>query len=342
MLRILNICAVIFIALVLFPPMCTEQIEPGKIGIRRSIEGGVSKQDFRVGRHWSMPFWHSWYQLDGTIHYLEFLHSNQTALDVRTKENNIIFIDVTLPYRIKEGQAWKIVSEGFADSYPDKVKSTAVGILREQLAELSNLGVQSPEERHKVAKKTLPLLNEALDQYHIEATHVIIRGIRFRSQYEQKLQNKQFFVVQGRLDGVRQRELAAKQITDTLEKTIGKDIALKREEWNSKIELAKADFELQIARIDAEAVAYSRKRRAGADADYSRFVAEGKLAGVLAEALGQRLKSQALASKAGRTYSAILGARKLELGDITLNSSDPTFFIKFGSMAAWRTFLLGD
>ncbi len=342
MKRVLNIVAALVLFIFLAPSMCMERIGPGRIGVRRSLEGGVAEHDFTVGYHISVPMWHSWYQLDGTVHYLEYNTSQNTALDVRTKENNVIFIDLTIPYRIIDGEAWRIVREGFVESYEDKVKSTATGILREALAELSSLDVQQPEKRVAAANKALPTLNKALEQYHVAATHVVIRSIGFREQYESKLQNKQYYIVQGRLDEARQRELAAKQETETLEKVIVKDIALKREEWNKQIEEMKSRFELEIATIEAESTRYERARRAAADAAFSEHKAEGDLAEAMASALGQRLRAEALATKAGKTFSAIEAVRRFKLGDVTLNSSDPQFLYQFGSMAAWRRFFMGD
>ena len=162
MKRIINWTSLAVIALFLLPGMCFERIEPGQIGVRRSLEGGITEQDFEVGYHLSLPFWHSWYQLDGTLHYLEFVEGESTALDVRTRDNNIIYIDLAVPYRIRENEAWRIVREGFADSYEVKVKSTTAGILREHLAAFSNIDVQDPDVRRRVADETLPKLNEAL------------------------------------------------------------------------------------------------------------------------------------------------------------------------------------
>jgi regulator of protease activity HflC (stomatin/prohibitin superfamily) len=198
--RIINFVSLAVIVIFLLPGMCFDRIEPGFIGVRRSLEGGVAEEDFHAGYHVSLPLWHSWYQIDGTLYYLEFTEDNNSALDVRTKDNNIIFIDVAIPYRIQDGKAWMIVREGFADSYEDKAKSTAAGVLREQLAAFSNIDVQKPEVRQQAADGALPALNKALEQYHLVATHVVIRSIRFRQQYEDQLQNKQFFIVQGRLD----------------------------------------------------------------------------------------------------------------------------------------------
>ena len=62
-----------------------------------------------------------------------------------------------------------------------------------------------------------------------------VRAIRFRPQYEEKLQNKQYFVVQGKLDEALQRQSKAAQETDTLEKTVDKDINLKTEEGKALV-----------------------------------------------------------------------------------------------------------
>jgi regulator of protease activity HflC (stomatin/prohibitin superfamily) len=341
-MKAVRVISAIIIGLWMLPKMCLEQIGPDKIGVRKSIEGGVSEEDSLPGWHLSLPLVHGWYELDATLHYLEFNDDQGQALDVRTKENNIIFIDCVIVYRIIPGEAWMIVREGFADTYPTKVKSAAAGILREKLADLSNIDVQDPDKREAATKVALPAVNQAIRQYHVEATHVTVRAIRFRPQYEEKLQNKQYFVVQGKLDEALQRQSKAAQETDTLEKTIDKDIALKTEEWNKKIEELRAKFEVEIAGIRAEGLTYDRAKRADGDAAFSKAIAEGDLAEAKAQALGEKLRAEALASQAGRTYSAIEAVKNFKIGDILVNSSDPEFLQKCCSMQAWRRFFLPE
>ncbi len=341
---IIKIVCVSFLALWLLPKFAVVRIDPWDIGVRRSLTGGVAEEDFGLGYHLAIPLQHNYYRLPRTVQYLHYNNESGTrgSLELRTKENNIIFVDVTIPWRIIGGEAWKIVQEGFLDSYRNKVQSTATGVLREVLAELSNADVQRPEKRQKVAAGVLPVLNAQLAQYHVKAELVVLRAIRFRPEYEKKLQNKQYFVVQGRLDEALRLESVAVTETDTFEKTIQKDINLKRESWNEKIETLKTEFELQISAVEAEALEYDRGRRAEADAYVSQATATGDLAEAKAEALGQRLKAKALATKAGRTYSAITAAENFQLGEILLNSNDPTFLVRFGGMKAWRRFFLGD
>ncbi|OGQ24995.1 MAG: hypothetical protein A2138_18965 [Deltaproteobacteria bacterium RBG_16_71_12] len=343
--RIIRVMCVLFIAMWIVPKCFLTRIEPTEIGVRRSLTGGISERDFELGFHASMPLVQSFYRLPRSVQYLDFNDepgAEASSLEVRTRENNIIFVDVSVPWRIKDNGGWQIVREGFLDSYPDKVKSTVTGVLREGLAELTNIDITQPEKRRETAKKILTTLNPQLDRYHVTAEHVVIRGIRFRPEYEQKLQDKQYFIVQGKLDEAMRQQSIAVQTTETTEKTIEKDIALKREEWNGKIENLKTEYEIAIAKVEAETLRYDKKRRSEADAIFSQAKASGDLAEARADALGQRLKSQALASGAGRTYSAITAAENFELGEVELNSNDPNFLQRFGSMRAWREFFMGQ
>jgi len=344
MRRFLNLQTVsaVVLAAWLLPNAFTTYIQPDELGVRRSLLGGVAAKDLTPGRAIEVPFLHSTYRLDGTLHYQQFL--GDRALSLRTRENNVIDVDVTIVYEISRGEGHQIVEEGFADAYDDKARSVSQGFLREQLAQLSNSDVQIPERREAVANSAVEPLNLLLNQYHLTVIErgVVIRAIRFRTEYEQKLQDKQFYAVQARLDEAKVVEAEAKTETDTTEKGIDRDVKLEVESWNSKIEAAKTEFEIAIADINAAALGYDRERRAQADALCSEARAEGNLAEAKAEALGKKLRSQALSTPAGRTYSAIQAVRNFQLGDITLNSLDPGFLEEFGSMDAWREFFLAD
>jgi len=341
--RTLNLIALGFLALWMLPKFLVTKIEPWEIGVRVSVFGGVAEEDFGLGYHWSVIGLHHFRRLQSTLHFLDFNEdpgAERPTLEVRTKENNVIFVDVSVPWRIKRGEAWRIVRTDL--DYESKIISTAMGILREGLATMSNADVQQPEKRQQTADAILPKLNEALAQYYVHADKVLIRAIRFRDAYEEKLQNKQYYVVQGRLDEAKRQESVAVQETDTTEQTIQKDINLKREEWNAKIEALKTKWEIEVAMLEAEAVQYDRRRRSEGDALHATAKAEGDLAEAKAEALGEKLKAQALASQAGKTYSAITAAEKFELGEVELNSLDPSFLLKFGGMDAWRKFFMGQ
>jgi len=342
--RVVQVAGLVVILAWLLPSCLLISIGPQEIGIRKSLVSGVAQEDFELGYHLDLPILHSWYRLPRQLHYLRLTGDPEDGprLEIRTKENNVIFVSVTVPYRILPREGWMLVSEGNDATYPDKVTSTVTGILREELAQMGNMDVQDTDKRQKITREALPKLNTALKQYHVQAQAIVIRSILFRPEYEEQLQNKQYFIVAGRLDEALRQESQATQQTETLEKTIDKDVTLKTEEWNRKIEELRTQYEVEIAEINAEATKYVAQKRASADAAYSIGTAEGDLAEARAEALGEKLKAEALATQAGRTFSAITAAEQFELGDVTLNSNDPRFLQEFASMSAWRRFFLGQ
>ncbi|MCO4772643.1 MAG: SPFH domain-containing protein [Deltaproteobacteria bacterium] len=340
MARLIQFGAIAVILGWLIPNLATTYIEPDEIGVRRSLLSGVAHKDLAQGRAFSVPFLHTIYRLPSTLHYQLFV--SERALSLRTRENNVIDVDVTVIYEIVPNEAHLIVEEGFIGSYETKVSSITQGFLREQLATLSSEDVQLPSKREAVATGSTGPINKLLAQYHVRVPEngVVLRAIRFRPEYEQKLQDKQLYAVQARLDEAKGKEAEAATLTDTDSKGIDRDVKLEAETWNTKIEEAKTVFEIEIADVNALALRYDREKRAAADALCSKALAEGNLAEAKADALGEKLKAQALSTPAGRTYSAIEAARNFKLGDILLNSQDPAFLRDFGSMDAWRKFFL--
>ncbi len=334
--------SILILAVWAVPAVSTVYIAPDEIGVRRSMFSGIEDEDFPQGRHVDLGFLHSWYRMPRTLQYVEFAGNN--TLDLRTRENNVVHVDVVIAYHIINGEAHKVVREGFADSYEAKVRSVTEGFLREHLAQLSSQMVQIPSEREKVAKSAIDPLNKMLRQYHVKVapSGVVLRAIYFDPPYEAQLQAKQLFAVQAELDTAKQNESKAKQETDTVQKGIERDVAVERETWNQKIEEKRKEIETKIAEIKGQATEYDKKRRSEADAEYEKLIAQGDRAEAEAEALGKKLEADALASRAGQTYSAIEAARAFKLGDITLSSQDPRFLYEFGSMAAWRRFFMGS
>jgi len=199
--RVITVACIIVLGLWLLPKCTLTRIEPDEIGVKRSMTSGVIEKDYDFGYQLSLPLFHRFERLPRTLQYLDFNSKNENgALEVRTRENNIIFVDVTVVWQIKDNEANAIVREGIQQSYPQKVRSTAIGVLRDGMAELTNTDITQPLKRQESAKNIMAALNLALKQYHVVARHVVIRGIRFRKEYEAKLQGKQYYVVQGKLD----------------------------------------------------------------------------------------------------------------------------------------------
>lgn len=337
--KAIQIGCVVFLATVYLPLCSTSYISPEEIGVRKAVFGGIDDQDFLQGRHTDLPMMHSFYRLPRTLQYLDL-----REFPVRNKQNNQFFVDATIIYEIIEGEAHKLGHEGLINTWKVKVKSVCEGFLRVHLAQLSNEDVLDPDKRIAISESTVPPLNAQLKQYHVmvRPEGVVLRALRFERSFEGRLQAQQLLAVQARLDTAKEQESLARMETDTVKKGIDKDEAVEEQVWNKTIADLRQEWEVKIAQINAEAKLYDRKTRAEANAHFEESVSQGERAVAEAEALGEKLKTEALNTRAGRTYSAILAARNFRLGSIQLDSSDPSFLHRFASMATWRRFFLPD
>ncbi len=330
---------VIFVVVVLLPAlflMFFERIEPTQIGVRqiRWGGGGIEAGDREPGFHVGIWGFHVWYQLPRTTHWIHYSqqHSDRDAtgtvswegeLELRTKDQNIYFVDASVPYRIKPGEAWEIVSRGLRHSYQERVQSTLLRVLREELAELSSEDLQSTEKRLARLDMMLPLLNKQLAGFHVEAETILIRRVGFGTEYEERLQQKQYLTQKGQLDGALALQANEEQTTNSIEKQI---VAAEKEKianWEKKIQEEKSRYEVLVAEINAEAAKYQAKVRAAAMASAVSSEAEGQLAVDRAEALRNELRNEILNSRGGSIYLALEAADNLDMRDITLNSNDP-------------------
>lgn len=311
-----------------------ERVPPTEIGVRQgNFGGGLSQQDYTTGTYFSVTGMHRWHYLPRRTHFLHFSSSDtargdgvsmwEPSMSIRTRDDNEISVDITVPYRIKEGEAWRIVADGHRLSYTDKVRSLARDVLRAELSRLSSEDLQITDLRIQRADQTLPLLNEKLAEFYVEAEAVLVRAVRFQRDYEAKLQDKQYLTQKALLDGALALQAREEQVTNSIEKQIGAEIKKKTAEWDKTIQEERSRYDVLIAEINAQADVYQRRVRAEGEADAVALEAEGQLAIDTAVALRDRLRNEVLDSQGGRIYLALEAARNLQVTDVTLNSNDP-------------------
>lgn len=330
--------ATVFLIVVIVPivlAMLFERVPPSEIGIRqdRFGGGGLDSQDYTTGTYLGITGYHLWHYLPRRTHFLHFSSTRlkgsnattswQQAMELRTRDNNQTTIDVTIPYRIKEGEGWRIVDKGLKGVYVDRVKSRVQDVLRGELSKLSSEDLQSTELRLKESAEVLPLLNDKLADLHVVAESVLIRAVRFLPEYEAKLQEKQYFTQKALLDGALALQANEEQVTNSIEKQIGAEIKKISAEWDKRIQEERSRYEVLIAKIAAEAKVYESRVRAEGAADQVSFEAAGQLAIDTATALRDKLRNAVLDSKGGRIYLALEAARNVQLSNVTLNSNDP-------------------
>ncbi len=332
-----------------------ERVPVRTYGVKQFIwAGGIVPEDYGTGYHLGITGIHKWHLLDASTHFLEFVavderqgvspnaaspsffpkhagpedmstpaHYRYPALEIRNRDGNVVTLDVSVPYRIIKGQAHKIVEDGLKSFYPERVKATVESVLREVLPEMSNDALIDVDKRLATSIKALEMLQKKLDQFHVIAEAVLIRRVAFPPEYEAKLQQKQLFTQKARLDQAETLKLVEVLRTGTVEKEIAAAEAMSLAEWEKKTETLRAEYAVKVATIQSESLQYSKKTRAEADAKYQVKLAEGKLALDRAEALLSQLRSEALSTPGGQIYVAQQAAENLNMGRVTLNSSDP-------------------
>lgn len=326
--------AVVFIGLVsLF--VFFERIEPYEIGVRVDRWGaGVEPRDFAAGFHLGISGVHEWHRLDRRTHFITFSEPSgsilqrgensmeRPPLEIRTQDNPAS-VDVTVTYRIKDGEGHRIVAKGLKANYRDRVISTVIRVLREELAQLTPHQFVTTDLRLQRTAEALGELRIALSEYHVEPESLLIRAVRFPETFEAKLQETQLRPQLAQLERAKRAVEDALGSTGRIEKETERMEKEKSGDWDKKLQEHRSRNQVAIAEILGEAKKYDLRLRAEADADHRTMLAEGDLAIAEAEALRDELRNAALDTAGGRILQARTAAQNLQIESVTLNSNDP-------------------
>lgn len=219
---------------------CTK-IEPGEVGVRQSGLSGVHDADLAAGWHWRVPGIHKVIRLPAHYLFLDYINDEDTstsALQIRTKDNNIVLLDVSVPVRIKTGEAYQLVEAGNHQldangkhRFRRLAHETSVSVLREKLAELTSDGFYSTDRRLEVSQNTLAELNKSLEPLHLEAKAVLIRAVQFRPEYENQLQQIQLNEQNKLLDRASERVANEQQKLDNFVQGTKALASAKKQDW---------------------------------------------------------------------------------------------------------------
>jgi regulator of protease activity HflC (stomatin/prohibitin superfamily) len=242
----------------LSPKFCFAIVEPDDIGVRQSNFSGVHAEDLGPGWALRLPGVHKITELPRRFEFLSYTNddeSPQEPLQIRTKDNNIVIVDVSVPYRIKLGEGHLVVEAG--NHVEDRhgllrfqrlAEDTTVSVLREHLAELTSAEWYNTDRRLAVANESLAALNTSLADLHVEAEAVLIRAVTFREEYERQLQQIQLNEQNKLLDGAREKVATKQQGLDKYAQGT-KALAASREQgWKTKI--ARLEGAYQVGFVD--------------------------------------------------------------------------------------------
>ncbi len=232
---------VIFVGVVLIArALLLTRVPPGSVGVRYSNAGGLLEADLEPGWHWELPGLQRISELPSRYLFLNYTGNN--ALSIRTKDNNTVSVDISVPYQIVPGAAWKIMDAGnhLEDGggiyrFERFANDTAISVLRENLAQLKSADFYNTDRRLEVSEQTLLHLNEALAKLNLRASDVLIRASYFRGEYEQQLAQIQLNEQQKLLDGAKRVVSDEQQKLDNYSQQTSAQVAAKTQDWNRKI-----------------------------------------------------------------------------------------------------------
>ena len=224
----------------LIPELFTAKVEPGEVGVRQSAVSGVDASDLDVGWHWRIPGVHKLTTLPSSYFMLDFTSDEmgpQKPLVIRTKDNNTVELDVSVPVRIKQGEAHALVATGNHVTDPDGrfryqrlAEETATSVLREQLAALDSVGFYSTDKRLAASDAALKALNVQLAAMHLEAQSILIRAVTFRDEYEKQLQTIQLNEQNKLLDAASQKLANVQQSLDNFQQGTSAQVSQRTQE----------------------------------------------------------------------------------------------------------------
>ena len=241
LVKISKVVVIAAFALWIVPAACMTRVEPSEIGVRQSAMSGVQEDDQPPGWHWQVPGIHKMIVLPSTYFMLDYTEDDkgpQKPLVIRTKDNNTVLLDVTVPIRIKPGEAHALVVDGNHVQDPDGrfryqrlAEDTATSVLREDMAALDSVGFYSTDRRLAATTRAAEQLNKQLAPMHLEAQGVLVRQVTFRSEYEKQLQQIQLNEQNKLLDAASQKLAGVQQSLDNYVQGTNAQVAARTQDW---------------------------------------------------------------------------------------------------------------
>ncbi len=239
--RISKIVVLVALVLWIVPTLFAARVGPSETGVRTSAVSGVLDEDLGPGWHWRVPGVHKLIRLPSTYFMLDYTDDDkglQKPLVIRTKDNNTVELDVSVPIRIKPGSAHEVVAVGnhATDSdgryrYQRLAEETATSVLREQMANLDSVGFYKTDRRLAASDKALATLNKQLASMHLEAEAVLVRQVVFRAEYEKQLQQIQLNEQNKLLDAASQKLAGVQQSLDNYVQGTSAQVSARTQDW---------------------------------------------------------------------------------------------------------------
>jgi regulator of protease activity HflC (stomatin/prohibitin superfamily) len=334
------------------------KIDLGQIGVRTQQYGilgkkGVVQKDFGPGWHRNLPLLDTWIIFDSTVQTTEFTteqereetrkiysflsKTSRKYLDVvpvggpgkvelKSKDGYTVSLDVTVKYRIKPGEVYKLYTElGSKDRYKGIVRDQVQKVIRDTFGTMLTEQFYDPEVRRAKTTEGTGMLKEVLAQNSIELINILIRDIAFDPTYERKILDKKLADQDVELNKSRALAEEKKGETNRIEAETEAKVRIIEQELKAEQLTLRAETDKTIAQINADARLAAAKLKADADLYKAELEAKGTLLEKEANAEGERLKATALNTPGGANLVALELVKQLNFGEITVSTQYEDF-----------------
>jgi hypothetical protein len=245
------------------------------------------------------------------------------SLELRTADDVELSLSATVPFRIQEGQAHRVVADALKSTYQQNARTIIEKVLLERFATLRSEEWFQTARRDAVAQEALGAINAALDRIHVVAEAVLVTGATFPAPYEEKLAEQKLSSQTLESDKLFARRDLQKHLLDVEQAAVNRAEAELSATYDLALERAKIELEGRIQAVTTAADSYKTERRITAENAFAKAVASGQLAVDQAEALKERLTNEALESTGGRLILAQEAAAALHFKSIRIDANSP-------------------
>jgi regulator of protease activity HflC (stomatin/prohibitin superfamily) len=307
-------------------------IEVGQVGVRTLEVGfsgkGVVPEDFGPGWHRDLGPLDSWVVFDSTVQTLELTRnpsqgSNQGAdhVQVQTADGNLVSVDVTVKYHIKNGQAHSLFKNtGSGEKYKTVVRNEVDEACISQFGQMKTEDFYDSVVRRRTADTIKNLLSDSLADNFVVVVDVLIREVRFDPEYELKIRQKKLADQEVEYNKAQERAKVESGKTQLIEAETQKKIKIIQQELKATLVEMEAQTNLEVAKVKAAYEKYATEKKADADVLAAHKDAEGELLVKQAEAEGERLRNAAMRGVGGSIIVALEAAKNLKIKDITIST----------------------
>ena len=341
-MKIIKIISILVIALVLggwvVLKSLTVDIPIGKVGVRIQQYGlfgkqGMVKEDFKAGWHRDLGPIDKWELFDSTIQTLEMTrdtkHGSSRSVDdvkVQSADGYAISLDVTIKYKITEGEAYQLYQKlGAGSKYRVIVRNEAQKACMAAFGRMKTEQFYNPENRRIAAVEVREALDQSLTGNSITVVDVLIRSVQFDPEYENKIRRKKLADQEVELN----KSMAAAEKmsgkTQVIEAETKKLVEIVVKEKDAALVRMKAQTDLEIVSIRANYEKYETEKHADADLIVSQKGAEGLLKVKRAEASGEQLRNEAMQGSGGDILVALEAAQNLNISTLAVSTLDVDF-----------------